>query len=119
MKQSIVRPDKTTTQCFLRVQWTPRKILKTQQKPRERRKEFKNYLKELQGAALRIPNPIAEYNSRMRGADVHAQLQSYYSTHHSLFRVWWPLFFFIIDAAIVNAWVLSRMEGGKFLHRDF
>jgi hypothetical protein len=88
------------------------------EKNRVRRKKFANHDKELENAPLRIPNPIDEYNQRMGYVDQHAQLQSYYSVQQSHFRVWWPLFFFLLDAILVNVWVLLRITGSTLLHRD-
>jgi hypothetical protein len=57
------------------------------EKSRTRRKKIANYEKELQETPLRIPNPIDEYNQRIRYVDQHAQLESYYSVQQSHFRV--------------------------------
>jgi hypothetical protein len=89
-----------------------------QKKDRTRRKKITNHEKELQEVPLRIPNPINEYNERMGGVDQHAQLESYYSVQQSHFRVWWPLFFFLLDATLVNVWVLLRITGNTLLYRD-
>ena len=50
--------------------------------------------------------------------DQHAQLESYYSVQQSHFRVWWPLFFFLLDATLVNVWILLRITGSTLLYRD-
>ena len=50
--------------------------------------------------------------------DQHAQLESYYSVQQSHFRVWWPLFFFLLDATLVNVWILLRITGNTLLYRD-
>jgi hypothetical protein len=88
------------------------------EKDRTRRKKITNHEKELQEVPLRIPNPIDEYNQRMGYVDQHAQLESYYSVQQSHFRVWWPLFFFLLDATLVNVWILLRITGSTLLHRD-
>jgi hypothetical protein len=88
------------------------------EKDRTRRKKITNHEKELQEVPLRIPNPIDEYNQRMGYVDQHAQLESYYSVQQSHFRVWWPLFFFLLDATLVNVWVLLRITGSTLLHRN-
>jgi hypothetical protein len=40
------------------------------------------------------------------------------SVQQSHFRVWWPLFFFLLDAILVNVWVLLRITGSTLLYRD-
>jgi hypothetical protein len=72
------------------------------EKDRVRRKKFINHDKDLEELPLRIPNPIHEYNQRMGYVDQHAQLEFYYSVQQSHFRVWWSLFFFLLDAILVN-----------------
>jgi hypothetical protein len=88
------------------------------EKNRAKRKKITNHEKVLQEAPLRIPNLISEYNQRMGYVDQHAQLESYYSVQQSHFRVWWPLFFFLLDAMLVNVWVLLRITGSILLYRD-
>jgi hypothetical protein len=45
----------------------------------------------------------------MGGSDSHTQQNSYYSTaNHRHLRVWWPLFYFILNAAITNSYVLYK-----------
>jgi hypothetical protein len=88
------------------------------EKDRHRRKNITNYHEELQEAPLRIPHPINEYNKCMGYVDVHAQLESYYSVQQSHFRNWWPLFFFILDAMLVNVWIILRLSHSTIFHRD-
>jgi hypothetical protein len=88
------------------------------EKDRERRKKITNHNPDLAEAPLQIPNPIDEYNKRMGYIDQHSQLISYYSVQQSHFRVWWPIFFFLLDATLVNVWVLLRITGSTLLHRD-
>ena len=93
-------------------------------KPRCKRKEIKVFnAKDVQSIdgedSLRIPCPYHEYNQRMGFTDQHAQLTASYTVQHTLFRSWWPLYFQIINAALSNAWVVSRKLGGKLNHREF
>lgn len=54
--------------------------------------------------------PLHEYNQHMNGSDVHAQLESYYSTaKHRHLRNWWPLLHFFLNAAITNSFILHKM----------
>jgi Transposase IS4 len=50
-----------------------------------------------------------DYNRHIGGSDSHTQQNSYYSTaNHRHLRVWWPLFYFILNAAITNSYVLYK-----------
>jgi hypothetical protein len=88
------------------------------EKDRKMRRDVIMYDKERQEAPLRIPNPIDEYNKAMGYVDVHAQLASYYSVQQLHFRNWWPLFYFLLEAVLVNVWVLLRLYGTTRKHRD-
>jgi hypothetical protein len=50
-----------------------------------------------------FPAPIVEYNHYMGGSDGNAQQRSYYSSHRADSRYWWPIFIFLLDAAVLNA----------------
>jgi hypothetical protein len=56
---------------------------------------------------LEIPSFIDDYNHHMGGVDITNQLRASYETHHPTFHTWWPLFLWIIDAAVVNAYQIS------------
>jgi hypothetical protein len=53
---------------------------------------------------LEIPRFIDDYNHYMGGVDIANQLRASYETHRPTFCTWWPLFLWIIDASIVNAY---------------
>lgn len=57
--------------------------------------------------ALPIPAVIDDYNHYMGSVDVANQLSARYHTHRPTFRSWWPLFYWIIDAAVVNSYRIS------------
>lgn len=60
---------------------------------------------------------VHDYNLHMGGADLHAQLNSSYSTsEHWHRRTWWPLFYMLIDAAITNSYVLCKQAGLQIAH---
>ena len=44
----------------------------------------------------------------MGGIDWHDQMQSYSSTQLVSVQNWLPLLFFLLDAAIINAFVISK-----------
>lgn len=55
---------------------------------------------------LLFPAPIVEYNIHMGESDENAQQRAYYSPHRSDRRYWWPLFIFLLEAAVLNAFKL-------------
>ncbi len=60
---------------------------------------------------LLFPVPINDYNTHMGGSDGNAQQRAMYTAeHHHDVRYWWPLFRFLVDASIVNAFILYRLE---------
>jgi hypothetical protein len=91
-----------------------------EEKDRKRRKPaIRMYDPALEGLPLRIPLPYWEYNQHMGTTDQHSQLKASNTTRHPMRRIWWPLFFDIIDSASVNAYVVYR-EAGRFLdYRKF
>jgi hypothetical protein len=70
---------------------------------------------------LSIPLFIDDYNHFMGGVDIADQLRSYYTTQRISLRNWYPLFFWIIDTAILNSYLLGKsLYGAKFMHhKDF
>ena len=45
----------------------------------------------------------------MNGVDIANQMRSNYETHRKALRNWWPLFYWILDTAIVNAFCISKL----------
>jgi hypothetical protein len=68
---------------------------------------------------LKIPKVIDDYNNNMNGVDVADQLRSYYNTQQTVRRNWMPLFFWLLDTAIVNAYRISRTLGSTQDHKEF
>jgi hypothetical protein len=70
---------------------------------------------------LPFPAPIVEYNHYMGGSDGNAQQRSYYSCQRPDSRYWWPLFTFLLDAAVLNAFKLwGRLYPlSKLTHSEF
>ena len=60
-----------------------------------------------------ISTYINNYNYFIGGVDIANQLRAYYSTEGIALRSWYPLFFWILDIAILNASLV-----GQQLHRD-
>jgi hypothetical protein len=73
---------------------------------------------------LEIPRFINDYNQFMGGVDIANQLREAYETHRITLRNWWPIFYWFLDVACVNAYRLHQIHftqlGGKALsHLDF
>jgi Transposase IS4 len=58
---------------------------------------------------LFIPKAIDDYNHHMKGVDQADQLRANFTCHRKQnYRTWWPLFYFLIDVACVNAYLLWK-----------
>jgi hypothetical protein len=70
---------------------------------------------------LEIPLFIDDYNHFMGGVDIADQLRAYYSTQRTSLRSWYPLFFWIVDTAILNAYLMGRqLHGNEYMeHKEF
>jgi Transposase IS4 len=63
-----------------------------------------------QNRQLRKPYALHTYNQYIGGSDNHAKQNSYYSTaRHYYRRNWLPLFYFLLDAAVINSYILYKM----------
>lgn len=58
---------------------------------------------------LSIPRMIDDYNFHMGGVDRANQLRASYETHQRTWRSWWPIFFWILDVAIINAYCIAKV----------
>lgn len=70
-------------------------------------------------AQLKIPKLIDDYNHNMNGVDLSDQLRSYYNTQLTVFRTWMPLFFWILDTTVVNAYRIHMLQKGSLSHKEF
>jgi hypothetical protein len=62
---------------------------------------------------LQIPCFIDDYNQYMGGVDLVNQFRESYETHQITQRNWWPLFYWLIDIACVNAYRLYQLHQGQ------
>ena len=70
--------------------------------------------------SLSIPRFIDDYNQYMGGVDLANQFRESYETHKPTFRNWWPLFYWLIDVACINAYRLHQLHMDKPLtHLQF
>lgn len=58
---------------------------------------------------LPIPCLIDDYNYHMGGVDRANQLRASYETHQRCLRSWWPIFFWTLDIAIINAYCIAKI----------
>ena len=59
---------------------------------------------------LLIPCFINDYNQYIGGVDLANQFREVYETHRSTLRNWWPLFYWLIDIACINAYRLYQLH---------
>ena len=57
-------------------------------------------------ATIRKPTAVAEYNKYMGGVDLADQLVTYYGFEHRSLKWWKKLFFFLMETAVVNSYIL-------------
>lgn len=67
---------------------------------------FEEYVKRI----LPIPKLIDDYNNNMNGVDVADQLRTYMTTHKKGRRVWFPIFWWLLDSTAGNAYILYSMH---------
>ncbi|CAG8781746.1 25737_t:CDS:1, partial [Dentiscutata erythropus] len=53
------------------------------------------------------------------GVDIADQLRSYYSTQLTVFRAWVPLFFWLLDTAIINSYLICKKLNIAEEHKVF
>ena len=58
---------------------------------------------------LPIPTFIDDYNHHMNGMDVANQMRASYTTHIVTERNWLPILYWLLDAAIVNAFRIQQI----------
>lgn len=68
---------------------------------------------------LKILKMVDDYNFNMGGVDIADQLRSYYATQQTTRRNWMPLFFWLLDTAIVNSYRIAGKAGSTRSHKEF
>jgi len=79
-------------------------------KPYNTHKVVKAVFSEHPRMLLPIPDIINDYNNYMNAVDRADQLRSEMSTHIIGFWVWLPLFYWLLDCAKVNAYILFKLH---------
>jgi hypothetical protein len=65
---------------------------------------------------LLIPNAIDDYNHHMGGVDIANQLRARFSTQQRGVKPWRPLFYWLLDTTIINAYCLSEHQRKAKIH---
>jgi hypothetical protein len=60
--------------------------------------------------AIAIPPAVKFYRAYMGGVDLFDQYRAYYKLQLRSFKYWHVMFFFILEAALVNAWVVDSQS---------
>ena len=75
---------------------------------------------------LSIPTCIDDYNQFMGGIDIADQYRSYYTTQLIARRNWLPIFFWLLDTALLNSFIIYReffnfrvKDSCPFSHKEF
>ena len=80
-------------------------------------------VREVFGAAskksLPIPIVIDDYNHFMGEVDIADQLREYYAIQLSVRRIWMLLFFWLLDTAIINSYLILKKSDINISHKDF
>jgi len=66
---------------------------------------------------LSVPALTADYNDKMGGVDIADQRTTYYATQLRVARNWMPLFFWLLDTTVINAYIVGHELYGK--HRAY
>ncbi|RPB11552.1 hypothetical protein P167DRAFT_470789, partial [Morchella conica CCBAS932] len=56
--------------------------------------------------SLKMSKFSIDYNDKMRGVDIADQRRSYYHTQLRVCCNWFPIFFWLLDTAIINAFII-------------
>ena len=59
------------------------------------------------------------FNKFMNGCDISDQLQGSYKIYVKSFKWWLRLFFFLLDLAIVNAYIIAKIFQPNLTHLQF
>ena len=68
---------------------------------------------------LAIPTIINDYNQHMGGVDIADQLRSNYCVQQKSLRNWLPLFYWLLDTAIINSYRLHQQHYPTTTHKKF
>lgn len=110
---SFLWQDRTLVR-FLTTAYTATDWCEVQRKrPNPYTRQLREFVQEFWGdnptAMLQHSRAAVDYNNYMGGVDIHDQRHSYYKTQLTTVRNWLPLFFWALDATIVNCHMICRV----------
>lgn len=100
-------------------------VEKLRRKPREtlaNKKEVQALFGSNPRKGIAIPRAVNDYNCHMGGVDIADQLRQYYTVQMRTSRTWIPLFLWLLDTSIINAfiiWKLHHRVTSRRAHADF
>jgi len=59
------------------------------------------------------PKLAIDYNNKMNSVDIANQYRRYYSTQLRVAGVWMPVFFWLLDTTVINAWTLAKCSSPR------
>src|SRR3954468_10752836 len=71
---------------------------------------LKSFLEMVARRYIEIPHMVNDYNHYIGGVDTADQLRSYNSTQLRARRNWMPLFFWLLDIALVNSFIIAKLK---------
>lgn len=86
------------------------KVRKRPAKTSTNRRIVQSIFSDLLTKELQIPCFIDDCNQYIGGVDLANQYRKAYETHRPTFRNWWPLFYWLIDVACINAYRLYQLH---------
>jgi len=92
---------------------------RTRRRPRRprNRNAYRDMIDEVWGELpvreLALPTATVDYNMHMGGVDIADQHRSYYSTQLRVLRTCMPLFFWLLDTTVINAFLIARQQMEK------
>ena len=61
---------------------------------------------------IEIPKYIDDYNHHINSIDIADQLRANFTVYRPAWKNWWPYFYWLLETAIINAYLLSSWAGG-------
>ena len=68
---------------------------------------------------IKCPNAISQYNLNMGGVDKSNYLVSLYRLRYKSRRWYMPIFYYLIDVCISNAWILYLKNNNSIKQKNF
>lgn len=69
--------------------------------------------------SIKCPLAIVQYTKHMRGVDRFDQLREYHTVTRKSRKWWMRIFYFLLDCALVNNFILYQLSEGEANHQSF